>query len=148
MFCRQHGFLLKIVDCGVNYDYKDLPGLIDRKIRKGTRNYLYEAAMTAGRIRPGHRHRCRNHWEQIYREGTNILSFGEMGIANTSTSSIWMHYLTGIPLAQCVGAGSGLDNAGIQHKYKVLKQAVDRYKGSGEVTDFYVILAVMRWWQL
>lgn len=46
MFCRQHHFDLKIVDCGVNFDFNGLPGLIDRKIRKGTRNYLYEAAMT------------------------------------------------------------------------------------------------------
>ena len=134
MFCRQHGFMLKIVDCGVNYDYEGLPGLIDRKIRKGTRNYLYEAAMTTEEfdraIAIG-----AEITEQVHREGTNILSFGEMGIANTSTSSIWMHYFTGIPLAECVGAGSGLDNAGIQHKYRILKQSVDNYKGSGEATD-------------
>ena len=43
---RQHGFDIKIVDGGVDYDFPPIPELIDRKIRKGTRNYLHEAAMT------------------------------------------------------------------------------------------------------
>ena len=46
MFARQHHFILKVVDCGVNADFGDLPGLIHRKIRKSTDNYLYGPAMT------------------------------------------------------------------------------------------------------
>jgi len=46
MFARQHHFGIKLVDCGVNADFEPMEGLIDRKIRKGTSNYLYEAAMT------------------------------------------------------------------------------------------------------
>jgi nicotinate-nucleotide--dimethylbenzimidazole phosphoribosyltransferase len=50
-----------------------------------------------------------------------------MGIANTSPSSIWMHLFGNIPLADCIGAGAGLDTPGIRHKYEVLSQAVDNY---------------------
>ena len=32
MFCRQHGFKLRIVDVGVDYDLSSIPGIIDRKI--------------------------------------------------------------------------------------------------------------------
>ena len=46
MFSRQHHFVIKLVDCGVNADFEPMEGLIDRKIRKGPSNYLYEAAMT------------------------------------------------------------------------------------------------------
>ena len=46
MFCRQHGFDLKIVDVGVDYDLSQVPGIIDRKIARGTRNFLHEAAMS------------------------------------------------------------------------------------------------------
>ena len=67
--------------------------------------------------------------------GCNVVSFGEMGIGNTSPSSIWMHLLTGISLEQCVGAGSGLDSEGIRHKYNVLKQSVNHYTGNGSVKD-------------
>ena len=72
---------------------------------------------------------------QCFEEGSNILSFGEMGIGNTSPSSVWMSYFTGIPLAECVGAGSGLDSAGIRHKLDVLTRAMDNYRGDGSPRD-------------
>lgn len=138
MFARQHHFGLKVVDCGINYDFGILPELVNRKIRKGTTNYLYEAAMT-----PEEFDRAINIGveavDMVYAEGTNIISFGEMGIANTSSSSIWMSYFTDTPLSQCVGAGSGLDNKGVEHKYKVLKKAMDNYSGSGSTED------IIRW---
>ena len=46
MFCRQHGFDLSIVDVGVDYDLSQVPGIINRKVARGTRNFLYEPAMT------------------------------------------------------------------------------------------------------
>ena len=46
-----------------------------------------------------------------------------------------MHCLTGIPLVDCVGAGSGLDEAGVRHKYNVLKAAIDNYQGDGSAAD-------------
>ena len=61
-------------------------------------------------------------------EGCRVLCIGEMGIANTSPSSIWMHFFGNIPLAECIGAGAGLDTPGIRHKYEVLSKAVDNFK--------------------
>ena len=58
-----------------------------------------------------------------------------MGIGNTSASSLWMTCFTNIPLLQCVGAGSGLNNDGIRHKYSVLKRALDNYSGDGSTLD-------------
>ena len=102
--------------------------------RKGTRNYLHEAAMTETEMEL-----CLERGAEVVRrcreEGSNILSFGEMGIGNTSSSSLWMSCFTGIPLKECVGAGSGLDDAGIRHKYEVLKQSLDNYKGDGSPRD-------------
>ena len=43
--CRQHGFTLKIVDAGVDYDLPYEKGIINMKVRKSTRSYLHEAAM-------------------------------------------------------------------------------------------------------
>lgn len=132
--CRQHGFRLKVVDAGVDYDLSDRPGIIDRKIRKGTRNFLYEAAMTEEEM-----NRCIEAGAEIVRqcreEGSNILSLGEMGIANTSASSLWMTYFTGIPLQKCVGAGSGLTDERVRHKYRILQQASANYRGDGSAAD-------------
>ena len=131
---RQHGFVLKVVDSGVDFDFPPIEGLIDLKIRKGTRNYLHEAAMTADEAILALQ-RGADVVEQCYQDGCNIISFGEMGIANTSSSSMWMHTLTGIPLRECVGAGSGLDDQGIRHKYEVLQQAMDNYRGDRSTFD-------------
>ena len=122
MFCRQHGFKLHIVDVGVDYDLSSVPGIIHQKIARGTRNFRYEAAMNDDEF---------NRTLEVgvslvdncYSEGCNMVSIGEMGIANTSPSSIWMHRFCHIPLQECIGAGAGLDNAGIRHKYEILSEA-------------------------
>lgn len=137
MFCRQHGFKLRIVDVGVDYDLPQMliatgsqdtdNKIINRKIAYGTNSFLHESAMTD------------QEWkkalavgaemvEDCYRERCNIVSFGEMGIGNTSPSSVIMHLLLDIPLHECVGAGSGLSSEGIRHKYEVLKQSVENYQ--------------------
>ncbi|WP_080904698.1 nicotinate-nucleotide--dimethylbenzimidazole phosphoribosyltransferase [Parabacteroides sp. Marseille-P3160] len=126
---RQHGFKIKIVDGGVDYDFPSIPELIDRKIRKSTRNFLYGPSMTAEEFN------LAIQWgadivSDCHHEGCNIISFGEMGVGNTAASSMWMTCLTGLPLIQCVGAGSGLDKNGVEKKYRILKQALDKYDRS------------------
>ena len=116
MFCRQHGFKLRIVDVGVDYDFSDVPGIIDRKIARGTKNFLYEPAMSEEEfdraIQIGS-----DLVDDCVKEGCRVLCIGEMGIGNTSPSSIWMSLFGGIPLKDCIGAGAGLNNDGIRHKY-------------------------------
>ena len=129
MFCRQHGFKLRIVDVGVDHDLSDTAGIIDRKIARGTRNFLHEPAMS------------QEEYEQALatgaalvddcqKEGCNVVCIGEMGIGNTSPSSIWMHLFCHIPLEECIGAGAGLDTPGIRHKYEVLSKAVANYQAN------------------
>ena len=128
MFCRQHGFELKIVDVGVDYDFdhEAFPLIIDRKIAHGTENFLHRPAMT-----PDQWQRAlaigAEQVEECHAKGCNIISFGEMGIGNTSPSSVLMHLFLGVPLDRCVGAGSGLSDEGIRHKYEILKRAVDNF---------------------
>ena len=129
MFCRQHGFTLRIVDVGVDYDISAVPGIIDRKIARGTKNFLHEPAMSEEEfdqaIAIGS-----DLVDDCLAEGCRVLCIGEMGIANTSPSSIWMSLFGDLPLADCIGAGAGLDAPGIRHKYEVLSQALSRYKES------------------
>ena len=130
MFCRQHGFKLHIVDVGVDYDFRNEELKIENyKIARGTKDFLYEPAMTEEEfdraISVGI-----NLVDACIQEDCRIISIGEMGIANTSPSSIWMHLFGNIPLAECIGAGAGLNNEGIRHKYEVLKIAVEQYKVS------------------
>ncbi len=133
--CRQHGFKLILVDAGVDYDLPYEKGIINCSVGRGTRSFLKGPAMSMEEMELC-MERGAEIIDQIYADGCNIVSFGEMGIGNTSPSSIWMHLFTGISLEQCVGAGSGLDSEGIRHKYNVLKQSVDNYTGNGSAKDF------------
>ena len=127
MFCRQHGFTLRIVDVGVDYDLSAVPGIINRKIARGTKNFLYEPAMSEEEFNQAIQVGV-DLVDDCIAEGCTILSIGEMGIGNTSPSSIWMHLFGDIPLNDCIGAGAGLDTLGIQHKREVLSKALKRYK--------------------
>ena len=134
MFCRQHGFKLRIVDVGVDYDFQIENGKLkieNYKIAYGTKNFLYEPAMTEEEfdraIQIGS-----DLVDDCIAEGCRVLSIGEMGIANTSPSSIWMHLFCNIPLADCIGAGAGLNNEGIRHKYEVLSLAVENFRVKSE----------------
>lgn len=127
--CRQHGFELRIVDSGVDFDFPAGCGVKDMKIRKGTSNYLYGPAMSAQELDLA-LERGAQAVQECWEAGCNVISFGEMGIGNTSSSSMWMHFFTGIPLHECVGAGSGLGSSGIAHKYQVLNRAAQRYEAA------------------
>ena len=79
MFCRQHGFKLRIVDVGVDYDFSGVSGIIDRKIARGTKNFLYEPAMSEEEfdraIQIGS-----DLVDDCVKEGCRVLCIGEMGI--------------------------------------------------------------------
>ena len=134
MFCRQYGFELKIVDVGVDYDLSKVPGIINRKIALGTNNFLYGPAMTEEQMEQAIAVGVEM-VDKAIAEGSNIVCMGEMGIANTSPSSVWMSLFENVPLEECVGAGAGLDNEGIRHKYDVLKRSVDKYLSMAPIDD-------------
>ena len=129
MFCRQHGFKLRIVDVGVDHDFKMEDGKLkieDYKIAPGTKDFLYEPAMSEEEFDKAIDIGA-SLVDDCVAEGCRVICIGEMGIGNTSPSSIWMSLLCDIPLDECIGAGAGLDTPGIQHKREVLHQAVAQF---------------------
>jgi len=134
VFARQNGCALQVVDAGVNHDFGTRPGLVDRKIARGTRNFAHEAAMTP--------EECALSLERgmaLVRDlPGNVVGFGEMGIGNTTTAAALMHKLTDTPLAECVGAGTGLAPAGIQRKRAVLDSAMRTH---AQVSEPLAVLA-------
>ncbi|MBR6988602.1 MAG: nicotinate-nucleotide--dimethylbenzimidazole phosphoribosyltransferase [Bacteroidaceae bacterium] len=143
MFCRQHGFKFIEVDMGVDYDLSVYPSILNCKIANGTKNFLHEAAMTGEELDRAINTGCEL-VDRCFEEGCNIISFGEMGIANTSPSSIWLSLLGNLELETCVGAGAGLDNPGIQHKLSVLKSSVENFKAKHQNTQV-TTEEIIRW---
>lgn len=129
VFSRQHGIALEIVDAGVRVPLAAAPGLVNCRIADGTRNFAVEPAMTAEQaaaaITAGMA-RVLRHAQQ----GCNVIGFGEMGIANTSAAACLMQRLTGLPLDECIGRGTGLDDAGLARKREVLERALALHAGA------------------
>ncbi|TDE16489.1 nicotinate-nucleotide--dimethylbenzimidazole phosphoribosyltransferase [Dyadobacter psychrotolerans] len=126
VFTKQHGINLWLVDAGVDYDFDQNERLIHAKISHGTRNFLKEAAMTKEECE-----NCLLKGAELVRKvqdtGCNVIGFGEMGIGNTSSASLIMSKLLNIPLEDCVGKGSGLNDAQVIHKMSVLNKALEKH---------------------
>ena len=127
VLARQHGLALTVVDCGVARDIAPReaaagqPRLLLRKVAPGTHDSSQGLAMSAAQCA-----QALNQGIELVRElPGNALLLGEMGIANTSVASLLLARLCGLSLAECTGAGTGLDAAGIERKRAVLQQALD-----------------------
>ena len=125
VFAKHNDLGLRVIDAGVAHDFGARDGLVDAKVGPGTRNYIEEPAMSA--------HECAAALvkgaeiaRKLADEGCNVLGFGEMGIGNTASASLITHVLTGASLDDCVGRGTGLDDAGLARKRDLLAQAVAR----------------------
>lgn len=131
VFARQAGCTLQVVDAGVNHDFGDRAGLVDRKVAHGTANFAQQAAMTRDQLEAALEHGM--HLADALKG--NVVGFGEMGIGNTTAAAALMHKLAGVPAAQCVGAGAGLSSEGILHKQRVIEAAAERHAGVTEPLD-------------
>jgi len=130
VFCRQNNLGLTIVDAGVRGSFADLPAVRNEKLAEGTRNFAHESAMSAAQCADALQRGARL-VDELHATGCNVLGMGEMGIGNTSSAAVLMHLLTGRPLAQCVGRGTGLDAAGLARKLATLTQAVAAHPQAG-----------------
>lgn len=134
VFSRQNGMSVRVVDAGVNYDFGGVEGLIDAKIGFGTRNFLEDAAMTREECEAAITRGAALAAQEIA-QGSNVLGFGEMGIGNTSSAAIITSKLCGLPLEQCVGRGTGLDDTGLQKKRTMLAEAIARHNTGNDPLD-------------
>lgn len=122
VFTKQHNIHLKVVDAGVNFDFGLNKKLINAKIAYGTKNFLQEKAMSETQLQQCFE-KSSAIVHEIFENGCNVIGFGEMGIGNTSSATMIMSYLCNLPIEQCVGRGTGLNDEQLQKKIAILKQA-------------------------
>lgn len=125
VFARQMALALTVVDAGVAHDFAPRPGLLARKIGQGTRDISIEPAMSESECQDA----IRAGREVVRGLPGNAVLLGEMGIGNTSSASLLLAHLAGVPLEQAVGRGTGLDDAGVTRKRAVLERCLERHRG-------------------
>ena len=128
VLARQHGIALTVVDAGVRHEFTPRDGLKVHKIAPGTNDASTGPAMTAAQCRDA---LAAGAGVAAALPG-NVLLLGEMGIGNTSSASMLLSRLAGVPLPQCTGRGTGLDDAGLARKLAVLQQAMALHAGARE----------------
>ena len=122
VLAKENNADLMVVDIGINTDIK-IPGVIDRKIRKGTYNIAkgqamsYEECVKAINIGI-------EMSKKAYDEGYDIIGVGEMGIGNTTTSSAILVSLTNCNIDDVVGKGAGITTEAFKKKKFVIKEAI------------------------
>jgi nicotinate-nucleotide--dimethylbenzimidazole phosphoribosyltransferase len=120
VLCRHYGIQNVVVDVGVDYDFPELPGLVRKKIGRGTHNFHEAPAMSE---------------EEAIRSietgislahGYDIVGTGEMGIGNTTSSAAILAVLAGLPVEEAVGRGTGVNDERLLHKTTIIREALAR----------------------
>lgn len=136
VLARQHGIALNVIDCGVNHDFTPRPGLIIRKVAYGTADSLQDPAMSA--------EQCQQAIDQgrdiVKNLPGNAVLLGEMGIGNTSAAALLLARLGDLDIADCTGAGTGLDHFAIARKVETLRLVLKRHASATSPLDVLACL--------
>jgi nicotinate-nucleotide--dimethylbenzimidazole phosphoribosyltransferase len=139
VFCNQNNITLKVIDAGVNHQFDTMPNLINAKVGMGTKSALTNSAMTIDEVSS-----ClelgASSVNNAVDSDCNIIGFGEMGIGNTSSASLIMHYLTKQSIVDCVGKGTGVNDEQLLTKLNVLKSVISFH---GDLNNPLDILAAV-----
>lgn len=138
VFCRANQIEMEVINAGVAADFPSHASLVDIPVARGTQNFLEGQAMSREQLETALAAGAARVIVHAQR-GTRMIGFGEMGIGNTSAAACVMQRLTGLPLAACVGRGTGVDDAGLARKTAVLAQALEAHPVSANVDPLDVL---------
>lgn len=123
-FAAQVGAEVTVVDMGVAADLPAVPGLLPRKIARGTADITQGPAMTRDQALT-----ALETGIEVARDlvsaGNRCLVTGDMGIANTTSSAALIAAFTGADPQEATGRGTGVDDAMYKHKVEVVRRALE-----------------------
>jgi nicotinate-nucleotide--dimethylbenzimidazole phosphoribosyltransferase len=117
------GARVVVVDMGVATDLEPHPQLLTKKVAYGTKNMAQGPAMSREEaiqsIKAGI-----EIVESELRRGMDIVGTGDMGIGNTTPSSAIVAALTGAPVADVTGRGTGIGDKQLTYKVRTIERAL------------------------
>lgn len=131
VFCKQNTIGLTIVDAGINHVWKEdeipVTDFLNKKIGFGTRNYLEQNAMGIDEVYQAVE-AGKETVKQLAIQGSNCIGFGEMGIGNSSSAALIMSAITGIPVEECIGRGTGVTDKELETKKQILQKVAQLHQ--------------------
>jgi nicotinate-nucleotide--dimethylbenzimidazole phosphoribosyltransferase len=137
VLARRAGAEVVVVDVGVASPLAPGPGLVSARIRSGTANLARGPAMTLEETRAA-LDLGSAVADHLAGAGAACLLTGDMGIGNTTPSACLIAALTGHEASEVTGRGTGVDDAQLARKQRIVAQAVDRL---GSAADPLEVLA-------
>lgn len=129
VIAKQFNTDIFVCDVGIKHNISH-PKLINRKIKKGTNNFLKDQSMSIDEVKQAINIGIELA-EDVIKNGYKIIGTGEMGIGNTTTSSAILASILGLKdddIEKVVGMGAGLTNDMYQNKIKVIREAIKKHK--------------------
>lgn len=123
VLARHVGARVVVVDVGVAAELPPHPDLVTRKVALGTQDFSLSPAMSRAQAQQAVEVGIAVA-EEVIAAGADILATGDMGIGNTTASSAIVAAITGQPVAEVTGRGTGLDDAGLARKVAVITAAL------------------------
>lgn len=123
VLARRAGARVVVVDVGVAAELPPADGLLPRKVARGTRNLAVEPAMTREEVTRAVEVGIDVVESEIER-GLDLVATGDMGIGNTTPSSALVAVLSGRAVAEVVGRGTGVDDAGLSRKVDAIERGI------------------------
>ncbi len=125
-----HGVAVRVLDLGVDEDFDDLSeevrtALTAHKVRRSCGAIHLEDALTIDETRAALAAGAAVAREEIA-AGAQLLISGDMGIGNTTPAAALVAAGLGMPAAEVVGRGTGVDNPTLAHKRDLVQRALDR----------------------
>ena len=118
---------LVVVDVGVDADISKLPGLVDRKIARGTKNFVNVPAMTRAQAKESIKIGKELATKAI-KAGCNCFFIGEMGISNTTAAAAMTSAFLKVHPRKVTGRGSNISDERLKEKIKIVKTALKLHK--------------------
>ena len=141
VIAKHHHAHLQVIDCGTVGDSYNYVGVECNTIRAGTANFVEQAAMTnrecLAALELG-----KNSADLAKAKDADIFIAGEMGIGNTCSASALACLLLCESAQQLTGLGTGINIEQLQHKIKVIDQAVKLHRAN-VANDALKILAAV-----
>lgn len=126
-FARSVGAAVFVADFGILHPFEPRPGLLSVSVRRGTRNFAREAALTGEEVDAALQAGA-DVFAAVMGDGPyDALALGDMGIANSTCAAAIVAAITGEAPANVVGRGTGVSDAGLAHKTAVVERALARF---------------------
>ena len=157
VLARSNRIALRIVDAGVDHEFAPADKklgtascgddvlayatqLIDAKIARGSKDFSQQAAMSRAQAELAISRGATICAQTITATDCQVIAFGEMGIGNTSSAAALTSKLLNLPLAQCVGRGTGIDDSTLARKTELLRTALHRHRDTHAPLDILAAL--------